>query len=254
MQTGIDDRAHGARDTRARTIELVHKEQVRIDAVALRLAPHILALRFNALNTIKHDDRAVHDTHGTLDFNPKVNVTRRVHQRHGHIAPPYRTDRRTLDRDATLTLLLQKVCHSAPTVDIAWRHIRRRRVRRRLEAALRQRQDTLRQRRFPRIDMRNNTQRPHRFRGYTHSPRRVQAAATHPRHRPRTDNAATDHYLRGGGEADRRRGRASLDRSGRDRCRAAARRFRHTCCSRDTLCEKSTQMRRSSMSTFCILV
>ena len=58
-------------------VHLVHERDAR-DVVLVRLAPHRLALRLDAVAAVEHRDRAVEDAEAALDLDREVDVARRV--------------------------------------------------------------------------------------------------------------------------------------------------------------------------------
>ena len=58
-------------------VHLVHERDAR-DAVLVRLTPHRLALRLDAVAAVEHRDRAVEHAQAALDLDGEVDVAGRV--------------------------------------------------------------------------------------------------------------------------------------------------------------------------------
>src|SRR5690606_4562106 len=71
-QTLLDLRDH-AQEVSAGTVHLVHVNDTW-NAVLVGLTPYGFGLRLNTRSTTEHNDRAVENTQGTLNFNGEVNV------------------------------------------------------------------------------------------------------------------------------------------------------------------------------------
>src|SRR6185436_399235 len=103
-------------EVRADAVHLVDEAQTR-NAVAVRLAPDRLRLRFDARHRVEHRDRAVEDAQRALDLGREVDVTRRVDDV-DRVEVPLARRRRRLDRDAALPLLLEEVHRRVAVVDL----------------------------------------------------------------------------------------------------------------------------------------
>src|SRR3989344_7957232 len=94
-----------------------------------RIAPVGFALRLNARNTVKDDDRAIQDAHASLHFTGKVDMSGSINDVEavlvGSISPhvcwvPEARNRGGGDSDATLTLLLHPISYRVALMHLAY--------------------------------------------------------------------------------------------------------------------------------------
>src|SRR5690606_39228866 len=110
------DGAERADEVGARLVHLVDEAHAG-DLVLVRLAPHRLGLRLDALLSVEDGDGAVEHAEGALDLDGEVDVARRVDDVHAELLAaegtrgrlPEAGGRRRGDGDATLLLLLHVV-------------------------------------------------------------------------------------------------------------------------------------------------
>ena len=101
------DALHAVREVRAHAVHLVDVAHAR-HVVLVREPPVGLGLRLDAGHAVEHDDRAVEDAQAAVHLDREVDVSRSVDQV-DLVALPLARDRRALDRDAALALLLEVV-------------------------------------------------------------------------------------------------------------------------------------------------
>src|SRR3989344_191360 len=94
-----------------------------------RIAPVGFALRLNTRNTVKDDDRAIQNAHGTLHFTSKVDVSGSINDVEavlvGSISPhvcwvPEARNRGGGDSDAALALLLHPISYRVALMHLAY--------------------------------------------------------------------------------------------------------------------------------------
>ena len=103
----VDDGLDGEVEVRTELVHLVDEADAR-DVVLVRLAPHRLGLRLDALLAVEHGDGAVEDAQGALDLDGEVHVTGGVDDVDLVVVPEGRR-RGGRDGDAALLLLLHPV-------------------------------------------------------------------------------------------------------------------------------------------------
>ncbi len=128
-------------------VHLVDERDAR-DAVAVRLAPHRLALGLHTLDTGEDDDGAVEHAQAALDLGGEVDVSRGVDQV-DLVLVPQKGRRRGRDRDPPLSLVDAKVHRRFTVVHLAD-----------LVGQAGVVQEALRRRRLPRVDVRDDPDVP----------------------------------------------------------------------------------------------
>ena len=128
-------------------VGLVDEGEAR-DAVAAHLTVDRHRLRLHTRDGAQHEDGAVEHAQGTLDLDREIDVTRRVDDV-DVVAGPLAVRRGGLDRDAALAFEVHRVhlgAHAVFTLDVV-----------NDPDALGIKEDALRERRLPRVDVRADT-------------------------------------------------------------------------------------------------